>query len=101
MSVNIKVDDEVVYTLSDLQLTILKSYVNEDRLQATINAWAMSAVRDQYNAIAARFKEEWINKLQADPTVESVPMAAQDFVDYVMARADYKTQKQKDQEGLL
>ena len=100
MAIEIKVNDTVVYTLNDLQLTILKTYVNEDRLSATINNWAMCSVRDQYNAIAAQFKNEWINRLQADSTVTSVPMAAQDFVDFVIARSDYKTQKQKDQEGI-
>ena len=100
MAIEIKVNDTVVYTLSDLQLTILKSYVNEDHLGTTINNWAMCGVRDQYNAIAAQFKNEWINRLQEDPTVTSVPMAAQEFVDFVMAHPEYKTQKQKDQEGV-
>lgn len=96
MAIEVKVNDTVVYTLSDLQLTIIKTYINEDRINATINNWAKCGVMDQYNAIAAQFKNEWINRLQEDPTVTSVPMAAQDFVDFVMSRPEYKTQKQKD-----
>ena len=34
MSIDIKVGETVVYNISDLELTLLKSYINEDTLQA-------------------------------------------------------------------
>lgn len=98
MSIDIKVGETVVYNISDLELTLLKSYINEDHLQQRINDWVMCSVRDNCNSCANRFKDEWITRLQSDPTVTSVPMPGQAFVDFVTARPDYKTQKQKDEE---
>jgi hypothetical protein len=98
MSIDIKVGETVVYNISDLELTLLKSYINEDTLQQTIDNWVMCLVRDNCNSCATRFKEEWIYKLQQDPTIEFVPLANQAFVDLVVARPDYKTKKQQDEE---
>jgi len=100
MSIDIKVGETVVYNISDLELILLKSYINEDYLSQTINDWVMCLVRDKCNANAAQFKTEWITRLQADPEVTSVPVANQSFVEMVIARSDYKTEKQKEQELL-
>ena len=96
MSIDIKVGDTVVYNISDLELTLLKSYINEDNLQSTIENMVMCLVMDTCNHHAYRFKNEWINKLQQDETLSSVPLSNQAFVDMVIARDDYKTQKVKD-----
>jgi hypothetical protein len=97
MAIDIKVGETVVYNISDLELQLLKSYINEDTLVGNINDWVMCLVRDKCNAYAAQFKEEWIYRLQQDPAVTSVPLANQDFVDMVIARPDYKTKKQQDE----
>ena len=99
MSIDIKVGETVVYNVSDLELTVLKAYINEDELEQTINDWVMCVVRDHCNMHASRFKDEWIYKLQSDPTVSSVPPGNQEFVDLVIARSDYKTKKQQDLQG--
>lgn len=100
MEIEIKVNNTVVLTLSELQWTVLCSQINEDRLQQTIKDWVMCVVRDNYEINSDAFKNEWLRILQSDPTVTSVPTNTQAFVTYITSRADYKTKKQKEEEGL-
>lgn len=97
MAIEIKVGDTIVYTISDLELTFLKSYINEDTLQTQIENWVMCLIRDNCKMRGEQFKNEWIKKLQADETVLSVPVANQAFVDLVLAREDYQTEKEKEE----
>lgn len=100
MAIEIKVDDVVVATISDTQIKILKSYINEDVLSAHIEGCISNMVSNKCADYAKMFQDEWIIKLQADPLVTSIPVASEDFVNLILARSDYKTQKQKETERI-
>lgn len=96
MAIEIKYNNEVIYTITDTQLKIIKSYINEDYLDATIINRLTGQLDFRYSELATLFMNEWVARLQADPTVESVPVNTTAFVDMVIARPDYKTKKQQD-----
>ena len=96
MSIQIKVNDVVVHTIDDAHINILKSYINEDYLLEHINYCVDGMVQCKCDEMGAKFRDEWIAILQTDPSVTTVPISTDDFVAMVIARPDYKTQKQKE-----
>jgi hypothetical protein len=97
MEIEIKVNNTVIATLTELQWTVLCSQINEDRLQQTIIDWIVLLLVGKYGDNSDAFKNEWLAVLQNDPTVTSVPTNTQAFVTYITSRPDYKTKKQKEE----
>lgn len=98
MPLEIKIGNTIAYTISDMQLKILKTYINEDNLEQTLSDLVSPFINDNCSWYLGKFRQEWIAKLQADETVENVPVGSEAFVDFVLARDDYKTKKEQDEE---
>ena len=66
-----------------------------------IETWVADALKGHINHCKLEFEKEWIPKLQADPTVESIPSRIDAFVKTVTSRVDYKNRKQRDAEAQM
>jgi hypothetical protein len=97
MAIQIKVNDVVVHTIDDTHVNILKSYINEDVLLDHIGYCVDGMMHCKCDEMVAKFRDEWISKLQADPEVTSAPISTDAFVEMIIDRPDYQTEKQKEQ----
>lgn len=83
---------EIQVIISDVNVSILEN----DLLD--INQWVQNAVVGKINNCKKRLLAEWQPKLFADPTVENIPANEDAFINMVVARDDYKTAVQREEE---
>jgi hypothetical protein len=86
-------------SLTDLQQTILKNDLYSDTDNAGLDSWIQAAVDGKINNCWKRFQREWTTRLMEDDSfTDSIPSNQADFVALVIARADYKNRKTRDDE---
>jgi len=86
-------------SLTDLQQTILKNDLYSDTDNAGLDLWIQNAVDGKLNNCWKRFQREWTTRLMEDDSfTDSIPSNQADFVALVIARADYKNRKTRDDE---
>jgi len=84
-------------TLTDLQQKILSNDLYNDTDNAGIDTWIQGAMDGKLNNCWKRFQREWTDKLMNDASfTDSIPSNQADFVALVVARADYKNRKARD-----
>lgn len=84
-------------TLTDLQQKILSNDLYNDTDNAGIDTWIQGAMDGKLNNCWKRFQREWTTKLMNDASfTDSIPSNQADFVALVVARADYKNRKARD-----
>jgi hypothetical protein len=84
-------------TLTDLQQNILSNDLYNDTDNAGLDAWIQNAVDGKINNCWKRMQSEWTTKLMNDDSfTDSIPSNQADFVALVIARADYKNRKARD-----
>ena len=84
-------------TLTDLQQKILSNDLYNDTDNAGIDTWIQGAMDGKLNNCWKRFQREWTDKLMNDDSfTDSIPSNQADFVALVVARADYKNRKARD-----
>jgi len=84
-------------SLTDLQQTILKNDLYSDTDNAGLDAWIQDAVDGKLNNCWKRFQQEWTTKLMNDASfTDAIPSNQGEFVALVVARADYKNRKARD-----
>ena len=84
-------------TLTDLQQKILSNDLYNDTDNAGIDTWIQGAMDGKLNNCWKRFQTEWTTKLMNDASfTDSIPSNQADFVALVVARADYKNRKARD-----
>jgi hypothetical protein len=84
-------------TLTDLQQKILSNDLYNDTDNAGLDAWLQGAIDGKINNAWKRFQTEWTTKLMNDDSfTDSIPSNQADFVALVVARADYKNRKARD-----
>ena len=87
---DIKVDNTVVYTISEADLLLLKDYMVADKVRSQIEyrvGWVVTHLLEQ---IWKGFSEKWTKILMDDPTVESIPANKEAFIALVTSRPDYR-----------
>ena len=63
----------------------------------SINDWVQDAVTGKKNNCWKRMQTEWTTKLMNDASfTDSIPSNQADFIDLVVARADYKNRADRD-----
>ena len=86
-------------TVTDLQQTSLSDSLYNDTDNSGIDTWLQAALDGKVNNCWKRFRTEWTQKLMDDDSfTDSIPSTQQAFVDLIVARSDYKTRKQRDDE---
>mgnify|MGYP001570815480 FL=1 len=84
-------------TLTDLQQNILKNDLYSDTDNAGLDTWIQTAVDGKLNNAWKRMQSEWTTKLMNDDSfTDAIPSNQADFVALVIARADYKNRKARD-----
>jgi len=84
-------------TLTDLQQNILKNDLYSDTDNAGLDDWIQAAVDGKLNNAWKRMQSEWTTKLMNDDSfTDAIPSNQADFVALVIARADYKNRKARD-----
>ena len=72
-------------TLSSTEEAVIKY-----QLLVDIDSWVTSAVAGKVNNCKKRMLQEWLPKLYADDSVDSIPASEDDIVALIVARSDYK-----------
>ena len=81
-------------TLTEIEETVIKW-----QLKVDINSWVTSAVDGKINNCKKRMIAEWIPKLNADESVESIPANEEKLIEVIVARDDYKNRADRDKES--
>ena len=85
-------------SLTDLQQKILSNDLYNDTDNAGLDDWIQTAVNGKINNCWKRFQSEWTTKLMDDASfTDAIPSNQEDFVNLVLARADYKNRKDRDE----
>ena len=79
-------------TLSSTEESVLKNDL------ADIQSWVDSAINGKLNNCKKRMIAEWLPKLYADDSVDSIPASEDEIVALVVARSDYKDRAARDAE---
>ena len=80
-------------TLTTTEESVIKWQLNVD-----IDSWATSAVNGKINNCKKRMTAEWIPKLMADDSVDSIPADEDELIALIVARDDYKNRVDRDKE---
>jgi hypothetical protein len=83
--------------MTDLQQQILSNDLYNDTDNAGLDDWIQKAVDGKISNCWKRFQTEWTTKLMNDDSfTDAIPSNQADFVALVLARADYKNRKARD-----
>ena len=82
-------------TLSSTEEAVLKN----DLLN--VQVWVDGAIDGKVNNCKKRMLREWLPKLYADDSVDSIPASEDEIVAMIVARDDYKDRAARDAEGEL
>ena len=77
-------------TLTTLEESVLKN----DLLD--VGKWVTAAIDGKVNNCKKRMIAEWIPKLNADESVESIPANEEKLIEVIVARDDYKNRADRD-----
>jgi len=85
----IKINDEVILTTTSQEDKALEYRLSSPKF------WIESAIKGQINHCKLEMIAQWTPVLMADPEVSSIPANENDLIDFIVARADYKTAAQR------
>jgi hypothetical protein len=87
-------------TLTETQQKILSNDLYNDTDNAGIDTWIQGAMDGKVNNCWKRFRNEWTQRLMDDSSfTDPIPSDQTAFVNLVLARADYKNRKVRDDEA--
>jgi len=82
-------------------LTTTEESVIKHQLLVDIDSWVTTAVDGKVNNCKKRMIAEWMPKLYADESVDSIPASEDEIVAMIVARDDYKDRAARDAESSL
>ena len=80
-------------TLTTLEESVLKNDLTD------VGEWVKGAIDGKVNSCKKRMIAEWIPKLNADESVESIPANEEKLIEVIVARDDYKNRADRDKES--
>ena len=93
-------DHTKTITLTETQQKILSNDLYNDTDNAGIDTWIQGAMDGKVNNCWKRFRNEWTQRLMDDSSfTDPIPSDQTAFVNLVLARADYKNRKVRDDEA--
>jgi hypothetical protein len=95
----VSVNDQEIFSLAEWEKDVIKSDINADDFDADMKRRLEWVLRHKAEQCYIRFEKEWLEKLRADPIVQSIPKSKEAFVALVKSRPDYKDRKAKDVEA--
>lgn len=91
----IKIDDEVIYELSDNAINCLHYYINSDTSSSIIKDTIIWAISSYFDGYKDKIKDEWIPILFK--RVSHIPTNESELLDLIRSQPDYLTKKQKEE----
>lgn len=91
----IKVNNEDLFELSEVQKKVICNDVHEDEFEADMKRRLQYILMHKYERCFERLKNEWDKKLQG--RLESVPTNPEAYASLVFAQSDYKCRKQREE----
>lgn len=85
------VDGKEIYTLEPWQEAVIKSVIKDDVFVADMERRARYIWEHKFEQCYAGLEKEWLEKLRADPTVQSIPKSKKEFAELVLAHPEYKS----------
>jgi hypothetical protein len=79
-------------TLTTTEESVLKNDL------ADVGVWVTGAIDGKVNNCKKRMTAEWIPKLMADDSVDSIPADEDELIAMIVARDDYKNRVDRDKE---
>jgi hypothetical protein len=95
----ISVNDQEIFTLAEWEKNVIKNDINANDFDADMKRRLEWALKHKAEWCYIRFEKEWLEKLRADPAVQSIPKSKEAFVAMVLARHDYKDRAARDAEA--
>ena len=95
----ISVNDQEVFALAEWEKDVIKNDIHADDFDTDMKRRLEWVLRHKAEQCYIRFEKEWLEKLRADPSVESIPKSKEAFVALVKSRSDYKDRKARDAEA--
>lgn len=89
MEYKVKLNDEIIYSLVQWQTDMLSYSEDLEKLNADVKAIVLLTLQIRYNRAYNKFYSDWKDALSSDPTVTSIPINDQAFVEMILARPDY------------
>ena len=94
----IKVDDELLFELTEIQKNVMKNDIASDIFDADMKRRLEYILTHKYEQCFKRLKAEWDPKLEV-LGVESIPTNKDAYAELVFARPEYKDRAAKDLEA--
>ena len=94
----IKVDGVDVFQLEAWEKTVIQNDIPTEEFEADMKRRLEYILKHKAEQCFVRFEKEWLEKLRADPSVQSIPTDKVAFVALVTARPDYKDRSKRDAE---
>jgi len=97
----VSVNDQEVFVLAEWEKDVIKNDIHADDFDADMKRRLEWVLKHKAEQCYIRFEKEWLERLRADPAVQSIPKSKEAFVALVKSRSDYKDRKAKDAEKLI
>lgn len=91
----ISVNDQELFTLSEVQCKVICNEINADEFEADMKRRINYILMHKYEQCLKRLKEEWESKLAQ--RVDAVPTNADALAELIFAQEDYKCRKQREE----
>lgn len=91
----ISVNDNELFTLSEVQKKVIAHNINADELDADLQRRLRWVINHKYEQCMKRLREEWLPELKKRGC-ESVPLDDDAFANLVFSQEDYMDRKQLD-----
>lgn len=95
----VQVNGELIFELAEWEKDVIKNDIHADDFDADMKRRLEWVLRHKAEQCYNRMEKEWLEKLRADPLVQSIPKSKEAFVALVKSRSDYKDRKAKDAEA--
>jgi hypothetical protein len=90
----IKVNEEEILELNEVQKKVICNDISEDEFEADMKRRLQYVLMHKYEQCFKRLKAEWDEKLQG--RAESVPTNPDAYAQLVFSQPDYKCRKQRE-----
>jgi len=94
MQMKVKLDDEVIFEISDIDQMLLAHDLID--IKEEIKRRLEWVIKHKVEQCHDRLKKEWQQKLENDPSIESIPAKRDEFTRYICCREDYKNRAQRE-----
>ncbi len=93
----ISVNDEVLFTLSEIQKQVIKNDIDENIFDADMKRRLQYILMQKYERCFARLKAEWESRL-AQRGMDSLPTDPDKLAALIFSQPDYKSRSQREQQ---